>query len=264
MTLNGWQRLWLVVVTLWTMVIITLTIMFWPKSIYHPPNGFSHEVVREMKVKDWNGKDNCSTAQRGPRKTYRVTASDGQARQIVSDHMPTEGELETLFIEPDISATAVDSVADAIRVAFPQTYDDLTDEELEQAVRSKAPELGRIVRNMIATHESKENIVLVVRHAAESRVKGADQLTPMFARVEVPIKGEKDAGAVLCFSGEPKHRVEQIASDYYDTYSRVLKSKQRKAAAGALGIWLIPSAFVYALGWSVGWIKRGFGRGVTP
>jgi hypothetical protein len=39
MTLNGWQRLWLVVVALWGLVVCTLALMLWPSSIYHPANG---------------------------------------------------------------------------------------------------------------------------------------------------------------------------------------------------------------------------------
>jgi hypothetical protein len=81
---------------------------------------------------------------------------------------------------------------------------------------------------------------------------------PLFARVTVPIEGENGRGAVLCFAGESQGRAAQIAADYHDAYSRVLRSKQRKTAVGALAYWLIPSMFIYTLGWSVGWIRRGF------
>lgn len=260
MTLNGWQRLWLVVVALWGITVGAFVVILWPESIYHPPNGYSEEVVADMRVRDWKGKNDCSSAPDGPRKTYKVTAPDGQTQEIISDHMPTEGELEKLFEGDNRLTPDIRTVADAIRQAYPHAYDDLTDQQLEEAVRSKAPKLDQIVRNMISAHESTENIVLVVRHAAESGVKGADVLQPLFARIHVHIEGEKDNDALLCFSGEPKDRAEQITADYYATYSRVLKSKQRKAVAGALAFWLIPSAFIYTLGWSVGWIRRGFGK----
>ncbi len=234
MTLNGWQRLWLVVIAVCGIIVGVFVAILWPRSIYHPPNGYSEEVVAEMRVKDWKGKNNCSSAPHGPRKAYKVTADDGQTREVVSDHMPTEGELEKLFESNDGVIPDIRTVADAIRQAYPNAYDDLTDQQLEEAVRSKARELDQIVRKMIAAHESTENIVLVVRHAAESHVKGADVFQPLFARVQVHIEGERDNAALLCFSGEPKDRAEQITADYSATYLRVLKSKQRKTVAGAL------------------------------
>lgn len=232
MTLNGWQRLWLVVVAVWGICVLTFAVMLWPTSIYHAPNGYSEEVVSQMQVRDWKGKNGCAPG------WTPVQPNDTISLQIAPDNL---------------------TVSYVVRQAFPGTYDDLTDQQLEDAVRSKAPDLDRIVRKMIEAHEPVDNVVLVLRHASESRVKGAEQIQPVFAQVEIEMGAGKD-NPVLCFAGEPKDRVGQIVKDYSATHVRVLKSKQRNTALRAAAYWLVPPAFIYALGWSVGWIRRGFGN----
>jgi len=44
----------------------------------------------------------------------------------------------------------------------------------------------------------------------------------------------------------------------YEEYQTLVRDKQQRFMIKITWLWLIPIAFVYVAGWSVGWIRRGF------
>jgi hypothetical protein len=56
-TLNGWQRLWVVVVALWAVAVIAVGYASMPEYLWHPDNRMLPEVVRQMSTKTWQGED---------------------------------------------------------------------------------------------------------------------------------------------------------------------------------------------------------------
>jgi hypothetical protein len=66
-------------------------------------------------------------------------------------------------------------------------------------------------------------------------------------------------GHVLLFrSGISKQEIENIARQYWTIAKKLAKKQQAKYIGLAFAWWIIPVSVIYALGWSVGWVCRGF------
>jgi hypothetical protein len=58
--------------------------------------------------------------------------------------------------------------------------------------------------------------------------------------------------------GTPSSTVDRVSRDYMSAIDRSLASERWQVVGWATASWLIPSALVYDLGWTVGWVARGF------
>jgi len=70
-------------------------------------------------------------------------------------------------------------------------------------------------------------------------------------------------GAVLVlrspsFRGVWDEDVQKVVNAYFDVVREATRAARWSFAGYALLTWLIPSAVIYGLGWSVGWVLRGF------
>lgn len=59
---------------------------------------------------------------------------------------------------------------------------------------------------------------------------------------------------------ESNYDPKQVAADYRAALWKTLLRHRASALTSMLGAWLLPLIALYALGWSVGWIRRGFAR----
>ena len=57
---------------------------------------------------------------------------------------------------------------------------------------------------------------------------------------------------------------EEVTRDFKTTLHTLVSQRRRELAMRATVLWFVPLGFVYAIGWSVAWVRRGFrkGRGV--
>jgi len=109
-------------------------------------------------------------------------------------------------------------------------------------------ELKKILQRMLDAGEPEDNIKLVIRHYAAQQI----------VWVHVPLEGSSQE-AVLCFSKElPQTEMERISADYRGAYASALKAKRWRHAGWVLTFWLLPGVFLYALGYGVAWVRRGF------
>lgn len=53
---------------------------------------------------------------------------------------------------------------------------------------------------------------------------------------------------------------DEIVRQLDEEVSRVLDAQRRDWLEVTIGLWLVPFALLYAIGWSIGWIRRGFAR----
>ena len=51
----------------------------------------------------------------------------------------------------------------------------------------------------------------------------------------------------------------QTSNAYYAGLRHILILKRTAFAGEAFALWMLPAVALYALGWAVGWIRRGFG-----
>jgi hypothetical protein len=178
--LNGWQRIWVVLIVLWALVIGVMGYRERPTYIWHSTStaGWREpSVVAGMPTKSWAG-DDC--------------------RSEVSK-------------QPTVSPE-------------------------EQLKRDKEEMKQRLRRSMLLPDEPGPDIVLV----------------------NIPLEGLKD-GVTLCFKrGTADPVMERIASEYYEAYVTRLREQQREHTGAVFLVWLVPGLFLYAFGWGVGWIRRGF------
>jgi hypothetical protein len=66
-------------------------------------------------------------------------------------------------------------------------------------------------------------------------------------------------GYIIIFPGElPKNDVEAIAGRYWGLMENEARQKRRKYIFDTLLWWFGSVVALYSLGWSIGWVYRGF------
>ena len=66
-------------------------------------------------------------------------------------------------------------------------------------------------------------------------------------------------GHLIDFSVEtPEDVKNRVSAEYYTALRRELRARRAAFLACAVAAWLVPMLAVYPLGWSVGWVRRGF------
>jgi hypothetical protein len=124
-----------------------------------------------------------------------------------------------------------------------QLADAATAPRLFEADRSR---LDKIVHQMETNGESSTNIQTVV-----------DDFKQMHAKPEVVIVDDDGTEHVFPPGFDPK-RGAAIVRGQVSGLHMVLRLRRAALAGQALASWAIVAAVVYALGWAVAWIRRGF------
>jgi hypothetical protein len=215
--LNGWQRLWTVLMVLYGLVVGTVTVMTLPTYIYHPPTaGAVEEVVSRMPTKTWTGAK-CEVS-------YRIELTDGRTWIAESNWFD------------------LDAPENAKR------------RDLGAFERMDNAAFMKVLQRMSDAGESDDAIKSVARSYAAAQL----------VTVMVPLEGSSYS-AVLCFSKSvPAAESERICKEYHEAYPKALKARRIRHGAVGFAVWLVPGVALYALGWSVGWIRRGFKKGAPP
>ena len=72
-----------------------------------------------------------------------------------------------------------------------------------------------------------------------------------------------DGRTVQFVNGVSREDMNLIAGSYHAALLRILAIKREALAIQAFALWMVPAVMLYALGWAIGWIRRGF-RGKPP
>jgi hypothetical protein len=197
--LNGWQRIWVVLIVMWTLVVG----MFG----YQGPTAVYHSI-------DYSEK--APTAKMAPKVRQRMTTPPWEGEAC--DGPVTFGMVyEEIRDLPGLSTP--------VRMCFPiKGISDQTQKEIEA-----------VAARMTAARESEENIKLVVAEMQQRAAK---------------------AGYFLPKIGQDE--VNRIKAEYAHAYAEELRYLRRDHYKRMALIWLIPGVMLYAFGWSIRWIWRGF------
>jgi hypothetical protein len=224
--LNGWQRVWVVVMALAGLAVGAFTYLSLPTYVWNPDGGRTEEVVARMPSKTWKG-DTCKVK-------YQITLTSGR----------------TLIVDNDLfDQQALDDKEGPVYLDGKGNPIDLSgfrDINLGQ--------LKKVLQRMIDAGEPERNVKLVTSAYA------AHQIT----RVHIPLEGSSQT-ATLCFSKEvSQSEMERISAEYRASYGETLRARRLQHAGIGLAVWCVSGAFLYAFGWSVGWIRRGFNKNARP
>ena len=252
MRLNGWQRLWVVISSMWLAIIAAFVYFAWPQ-----PN-----KLTDFAVTTPNGVNYVLTDVSTPEQSSYEVVVDGSTIKVNGARRPTGAELDKIVATsvkdlpaqsseefkiaarhlfeiappPDLSRDQFYGLAElavrasrstltsttlvsTIRALFPSSYGDLSDVQLERAVLAKYPFL-------------------------KNGGKDVSVSIPGIGRVAFPssMNGEAINAAA-----------ERLVSD--DT-----RRRRRGLSGQALAAWAIPVSVLYAIGWSIAWVRRGFER----
>jgi hypothetical protein len=214
--LNGWQRMWVVLMLLWALVVGGMGYVARPTYLYHSDNLKDDEVVSRMATKTWDG-DGC-------RKRYSIELSNG-----------------TKFI------------ADSAEAGASKNY--LGDDGKSLPLRDvkDVPALASILERMLRAGESEGNMKLVGAHFAGNQL----------VRASVPLEG-LTTPVELCFAvGTSEADMTRMVKEYIAAYRGILRDRRMEHGSWAFAAWLVPGLFLYAFGWGVGWVRRGFSKEPT-
>ena len=234
MRLNGWQRLWMVLATIWALVVLVFGYQRWPMALHEiaspsnrppdlddqwnplaPPANPAPEGFYDALAKLFGGKGVEDLVAEGVlavpatddvrseavRAFYFSTTTDELIRRLSPLPLPDSvksrlsSDLWHMRHDPSVA------LARAIRTKYPNAYSDLSDVELEQRVLAKYSEYKALIEPTVV---QRRPLSFSERHA-------------------LAISRATFAGQVFSF-------------------------------------WAISVAFLYVFGWSVGWIRRGFGH----
>jgi hypothetical protein len=201
--LNGWQRIWLVLMVMWTIIVSALGYRAGPTRIYHDTDRSEKSRFARM---------NASIRQRMTTPPWEGETCDGPIPLSVVEEVK---DLPGLLVPVRLCFRAKGLSAEARQ------------------------EIDKVVARMAAAHETEENIGLVVQELT----RRASERTPDYHSTKLP-----------------RSEVERIKAEYARAYREALRERRMVHYQRMAFFWLIPGVAVYALGWSVGWIWRGFMR----
>ena len=225
--LNGWQRLWVVTASLWTLLVLVVSYLVWPTM----GDLSAAEIInRSTFVSDAEVRAQLSPAEnavlKDPEDIIVAKLGGAPGMKIVTDPKDPDFGLPSYDYfgiakgrarPPDLDAAGhpigkppeadPQTLAQAVRAKYPGAYDDLSDAELESKVRAKYPTATAANPQPVATPPAYQHAASITRTIVTRTLLGA---------------------------------------------------KRARMAGVAVAAWAIPVASLYALGWSVGWIRRGF------
>lgn len=161
--------------------------------------------------------------------------------------------------EVDFEALAVkrgESLAQFIRSVYPWAYNDLSDADLEAKFRARYP-------------LNSQPAVVSYYTVLAAELGGTDDLSPADKKpaegAEQIVRLVSGVGKVsfpASMSGEEVGTRSKQLSELHESNDAKLRASNRSAqiaeAKLMAALWLVPPGLIYALGWAVGWIRRGF------
>lgn len=235
MTLNGWQRLWVVASVLCLVGVCLLAYVAWPTATpisdfavttslgrtcvitkrVDTGSSYTYEVVAGAHRVEIHRDARLSLASRGD-----VDAAVREAfGKIVAETAPAGLSRKQFDALVDLTLKPIEptNVASAVRSVFPGAYDDLNDMQLSQAFLAKYPFLD------IGDHPPVINV-------------------PLLGLVQFPVTMSADA-------------INRTASGLA---AQELRRRRLATFGKAFSAWVLSIVVLYAAGWTVGWIRRGF------
>ncbi len=218
MRLNGWQRLWVFVCVLWAMIVALFTLTLWPSGSLLPASEVSERMERLP-----------AEAIRGlltPEENSVLNESEfGIAKHrglLVNPYeRPDASRAPVAVVSPDVPTSA--SLAPVSIAGF------------SQLIKRKYPDYANVNDDVLVAD-------VLAKYPVYRRQIDPEAIATASQRYNNVIAAQK--------------RVTTIA-ETLATNALVRESRTRFAWVALTG-WVITSSALYALGWGVGWIRRGF------
>jgi len=198
--LNGWQRIFVVLTTMWSVGVGLLAWQTWPAAV----------------------------------RNYR----------------PWEVDFEAL------ASKRGESLAQFIRGVYPWAYNDLSNAELETAFRARYPPKSQPAVVSYSTALAAE---LGGTEVLSSSNRKTPEGAPQTVRVVSGVGTVSFPGSMS--EEEVETRAKRLSELHENNEAKLRQSnysRQMAKARSTAALWLVPPALIYALGWAVGWIRRGF------
>jgi hypothetical protein len=196
--LNGWQRLWVVLVALWVPPVVFLTIADWPTTTTIS----RRDVSDRMKPED----------RRRLSDNYDVMTARRGGPNVV---LPRIGQLQH---DKDFMAAPI--------------------EEQKAYLTANDPEF------------------------AKASVMEQNAYLGLVTGMTGPV-ADIDGHIVKFIRGIPEEDTNQTARAYDAALRRILARRRAVFFGRMLAFWALPAIVLYALGWAIGWVRRGFGAPLT-
>jgi hypothetical protein len=194
--MNGWQRLWVVIAVMWTLVVAAFAAALWPTSTSISRG----EILLQLDPAD---------ARMVEPEYLDLPWLDTAQLRSVRDLTRSGGEPLTL--------------AQRIRALYPGKYHRYSDWRLETEARRRQPGW---LDDIPTTPESPS--VDVARHHVRF-VDGVAETTR-----------------------------NRLTGEYAEVLTRLLTDARVDFTIGTFGWWAIPMSVLYAFGWAIAWVRRGF------
>jgi hypothetical protein len=100
----------------------------------------------------------------------------------------------------------------------------------------------------------------VQKFASAQGVRGeGEDITDLFNKAGQSRTTVEVGGHTLTFRADVSSEdMNRVGGEYYAALRRVLSIRRSTFVGEAITAWIIPPAALYALGWAVAWIRRGF------
>jgi hypothetical protein len=227
--LNGWQRLWIVIAVLWAVVVLLVTWGSWPTNADLSEKEIS---TRLSDVPDAAIRHELTAVE-------NATLATDAAELLVAK---VGGHIENPYADPDL--TSVPEPDPQWRATQTTTSTQkpsvLSIHEFAQRIKAKYPQYAGwsddvLTGGVLAKYPVYRDQVDPHEVAAASQ------------RYDDLIKVQAHISAIA----------KTIATE------TLVASKRKNAVLTAIAAWLGPIAVLYAMGWSVAWIRRGFKGSAT-
>ena len=222
--LNGWQRIWVVIAALWAVLVLVSAWIAWPTSL----NLSDHEIIESLN----DVPDAAVRVQLTPAENATLARFDA----FTFFAAKVGGHTENPYVHPDLTAAPE---PDPERLSTPTTPDAtpslLSVHEFAQRIKAKYPKYATwsddvVTANTLGKYPEYRDMV--------------------------------DPGAIAAAS----QKYEELSSveAHVGTLARTIAistrvdAKRKTTTLVAVAGWAVPVVVLYALGWSIGWVRRGF------
>jgi hypothetical protein len=230
--LNGWQRLWVVAAVVWLPPILACSYLLWPTGA----EVSNADIYKRMKADD---------AKRLLDYYDVVAAQSGGAPAPL-----TEGHGQY---------TAAD-------IDWSKTTDNGSGQPLNRqgaAAPSKAIDFSDLGGKLVSPPPSNSTPLFDMSKAKpinQGQPFDPNQPYQSASAPSTPVV-EIDGHTLQFINGVSRKEMNETAASYHTALVRVLTGRRAAFVGEAFALWIVPAVALYALGFAVGWVRRGFGAG---
>jgi hypothetical protein len=225
--LNGWQRLWVVVAVLWALPVLVITWSVWPTSanLSEKEVSASLDAVPDAMIRaELTPAENATLARNSPAEFWVGKVG---------------GRLENTYAAPDLTSVP-DPAPEWLSTAGPTPAGVplLSVREFAELVKAKFPVYADLSDDVLTARvlaKYPQYRFRVDPRAVATASQKIDELIAVQARV-----------TTITRTIAIRDR---------------LRAKRTRMALIAVAAWALSVAVLYALGWSLGWVRRGFKQG---